>query len=297
MRTISSEMQARLDSGATSFCRCWLVKRRDGEEFGFTDHDRGLTFEGTWFNAGSGLDASVLEASTGLSVDNAQAIGALSDDSLSEADILAGKFDGAEVYHWIVDWQNVALRSLLFRGFLGEIRRGTAAFEAELRGIGETLNQPVGRSYLPECDRVFGDAKCGLDITNPLLSVEVPVLKITSNRRLHFAGLDGFASRWFANGSVRWGDGRVSLIKADSYDGTERILELWEEVRVPVNIGEVARVVAGCNKLAKACRNKFDNFDNFRGFPHIPGEDFVTTFPSRTENHDGSSFFTEVGNA
>lgn len=295
MRAISSEMQARLDSGATSFCRCWLVKRRDGEEFGFTDHDRGLSFDDITFNAESGMDASVLEASTGLSVDNAQAIGALMDDSLSEADILAGKFDGAEVYHWVVDWQNVELRSLLFRGSLGEIRRGTSAFEAELRGIVETLNQPVGRSYLPECDRVFGDDKCGLDITNPLFSAEVPVLAITSKRRIHFAGLTGFANGWFANGSVRWSDGHVSLIKADSYDGSDRILELWEEVRVPVSVGEVARVVSGCDKLAKTCRKKFNNFVNFRGFPHIPGEDFVTTFPSRTEKHDGSSFFSEVG--
>lgn len=297
MRAVSAEMQARLDSGATSFCRCWLVERRDGARFGFTDHDRGLSFDGVDFLAESGLDASVIEASTGLSVDNAHAIGALASDSLSEADILAGKFDGAEVYHWVVDWQDVSVRSLLFRGFLGEIRRGATSFEVELRGIAETLNQPLGRSYLRECDRVFGDSKCGLDITDPTISAEVSVLEVTSNRRFRFAGLDGFADNWFANGSVRWADGRVSLIKSDSYQDDVRILDLWEEVRVDVPIGEIARVVAGCDKLAATCRDKFDNFANFRGFPHMPGEDFVTAYPVRDEKHDGGSInqFTHVG--
>ena len=74
MRNVSDALQARLDSGATTMCRCWLVVRRDGIRFGFTDHDRDLSLDGDVFRAGSGLDASVLEASTGLSVDNAQAV-------------------------------------------------------------------------------------------------------------------------------------------------------------------------------------------------------------------------------
>ena len=40
MRAIDPELQARLDGGATTLCRCWRVRRRDGVELGFTDHDR-----------------------------------------------------------------------------------------------------------------------------------------------------------------------------------------------------------------------------------------------------------------
>lgn len=289
MRDISVEMQARLYSGATFMCRCWMVERRDGVRFGFTDHDRDLSFDGMEFRADSGMDSSVLEASTGLSVDNAQAIGALSGDSLNEADIMAGKFDSASVSHWLVDWQDTSLRSLLFRGFLGEIRRGTDAFEVELRGIGEALNQPMGRSYLRECDRVFGDEKCGIDVSDPTISADVTVLSAEGKRQFTFAGLGGFDVGWFANGRIIWASGEASLIKADRMVGAVRVVELWEEVRLPVTSGEVARVIAGCDMRAGTCGSKFGNFLNYRGFPHMPGEDWVTAYPSRGEDSSGGS--------
>lgn len=283
MRDISVEMQARLDSGATTMCRCWLVERRDGVRFGFTDHDRDLAVEGEVYKAGSGLDASVLEASTGLSVDNGQAVGALTDVGLTESDIMAGKFDGAEVRQWLVDWSSPDLKILLFRGFLGEIRRGSGAFEAELRGITEVLNQPLGRKYLRECDRVFGDPKCGVEATDPTFSAEVTVLTVTGRRAFTFDGLSGFQDGWFANGVIRWASGAVSLVKSDAGG----VLETWEEV--DATLGETARVIAGCDKQSETCRTKFGNFLNFRGFPHIPGEDWVTAYPASGETNNGGS--------
>ena len=285
MRNVSDALQARLDSGATTMCRCWLVVRRDGIRFGFTDHDRDLSLDDDVFRAGSGLDASVLEASTGLSVDNAQAVGALSDVGLTEADILTGKYDGAEVWHWLVDWSAPELKMLLFRGFLGEIRRGTGAFEAELRGITEVLNKPLGRMYLRECDRVFGDAKCGTDADNPTFSAGVSVSAIDGKRQISFDGLSGFQDGWFTNGVIRWTSGALSLVKIDA--GGK--LETWEEV--DVSVGDTARIIAGCDKQAETCRVKFGNFLNFRGFPHIPGEDWVTAYPSSGEVHDGGSLY------
>ncbi len=283
MRGVSGELQARLDTGATTMCRCWLIVRRDGVRFGFTDHDRDLVIDGDVFKAGSGLDASVLEAMSGLSVDNGQAVGALSDTGLTEADIMAGRYDGAEVWQWLVDWSSPKLKVLLFRGFLGEIRRGTGAFEAELRGITEALNQPLGRMYLRECDRIFGDAKCGVDVDDPTYSADVTVLETSGRREFTFDGLSGFQDGWFANGMIRWTSGAVSLVKAD----TGGVLEVWEEVEVAV--GDEARVIAGCDKQASSCRVKFGNFLNFRGFPHIPGEDWVTAYPASGETHDGGS--------
>ena len=172
---------------------------------------------------------------------------------------------------------------MLFRGFLGEIRRGTTAFEVELRGITEVLNQPVGRMYLRECDRVFGDAKCGVDVDDPTYSADVTLLAATGKRMFAFDGLSGFLDGWFANGVIRWASGTVSLIKAD-VGGT---LEVWEEVEVAV--GDTARVISGCDKQAETCRTKFGNFLNFRGFPLIPCEDWVTAYPASGETHDGGS--------
>ena len=88
----SAGILAHLATGATTVCQCWAVSRRDGVVLGFTDHDRDLAFEGIIFRAASGMTARALQTGTGLAVDNSEAVGALSDASVSEADLMAGRF-------------------------------------------------------------------------------------------------------------------------------------------------------------------------------------------------------------
>ena len=156
----AAELHAHLAGGLGTVARCWAVTRADGISLGFTDHDRDLAFEGQSFRADTGLSAKTLQQATGLSVDNSEAMGALRDDALSEADIEAGRFDGAEVVCWLVNWQDVSQRRMLFRGSIGEIRRAGGAFHAELRGLTEALNRPLGRSFQKPCSAVLGDAAC-----------------------------------------------------------------------------------------------------------------------------------------
>lgn len=286
MRAIDPEFQARLDGGATRMCRCWLLTRKDGVKLGFTDHDLDLGFGGVTFQAGSGLDAGAIQSSTGLAVDNGQANGALSSDGLTAADIAAGKYDGAEVRQWKVDWENPELRVLLFRGFLGEIRRGPQAFEAELRGLSEALNKPLGRAYLRDCDAVLGDRRCGVDLD----VVETAVLAVVAANVVRVAGEqdDG----WFAHGAAECaGSGRRAVIKSDRLVAGGRLLEFWQEV--PLAAGDLLRLTAGCDKRAATCKAKFANFLNFRGFPHLPGDDWVVSYPGEGDRLDGGSLYRE----
>ena len=45
----------------------------------------------------------------------------------------------------------------------------------------------------------------------------------------------------------------------------------------------------GCDKRSSTCSDRFDNLLNFRGFPSIPGQDFLTVYPAKGERHDGKS--------
>jgi uncharacterized phage protein (TIGR02218 family) len=293
MRAIDPELQARLDGGATRLCRCWLVSRRDGGEMGFTEHDQDLAFGGVVYRASSGMDATALQSATGLSVDNAQAVGAPTSAAISEEDIRAGRYDGAEIRQWLVDWERPELRVLMFRGSLGEIRRADGAFEVELRGLAEALNAPVGRSVLRTCDRALGDAKCGFDVGRPGFSGEGVVVS-GAGASLVASGLGGFAAGWFAQGTLVWlsggNAGDRAAVKADrAGEAGARALTLWQEPGRRLAAGDRFRVVAGCDKRAETCRAKFDNLINFRGFPHIPGDDWVTAYPKDGATHDGGS--------
>ncbi len=44
-------------------------------------------------------------------------------------------------------------------------------------------------------------------------------------------------------------------------------------------IGDDVYIFPGCDKRLATCRDKFDNVRNFRGFPHIPGNDAMTQYP------------------
>ena len=76
MRTIPSALQAKLDSGVTTLCRCWIVTRRDGVVQGFTDHDeRRLCVGAVTCRAGTGLAGSEATEQLGLAVQASEIVG------------------------------------------------------------------------------------------------------------------------------------------------------------------------------------------------------------------------------
>ena len=47
--------------------------------------------------------------------------------------LAAGRYDGAQVTAWLVNWDDPALRQIVFRGSIGEISRAGGAFKADVR--------------------------------------------------------------------------------------------------------------------------------------------------------------------
>lgn len=272
-----------LASGATTVCRAWTVHRRDGLVLGFTDHDVDFVVDGVRCRADTGMTARALHQTTGLSVDNTEAFGALSDAAIAEPDLLAGRFDGAEVRAYLVNWQTPEDFIEQFRGHLGEITRVDGTFKAELRGFSDLLNRPQGLAYTPRCSAVLGDQRCRFDLSQPGYSVVREVEAVDDGRTFRFETFGGFDDRWFEGGrlDVVSGEatGLVGVVKNDRIDGSGRQIELWQGIGAPLVTGDMIGIVAGCDKRPRTCRVKFANFLNFRGFPHIPGEDWLASYP------------------
>jgi len=288
-----SGLLAHLGLGVTTTCRCWALTRRDGVVMGFTDHDRALALEGIAFRPDTGLSALALQQTTGLSVDNTEALGALSDAAIREADIEAGRYDGAELRAWLVNWQDVTARALIFAGTIGELRRAGGAFEAELRGLTDALNVPLGRVYQKSCSAVLGDRDCTFDLDTPGYVSERPAEVVEENRVFRFAEMGGFAEDWFRHGVIRVlsgaATGLTGVIKRDRVEGMGRVIELWQPLGATVLQGDVLRIEAGCDKRMETCQFKFDNLLNFQGFPDIPGDDWTITDPTKSPALDGGS--------
>lgn len=286
-------LQTHLQSGLTTTCRCWLIRRPDGREYGFTDHDMELSFDGMTFKASTGLTASAIEQATGLSIDNSEAMGALSDAAVTEEDIEFGRFDGAEVRAWLVNWTALEQRVLQFRGSIGEMRRAGGAFHAELRGLTDLLNQPMGRIYQKPCTAVLGDNACKFNLNISGFRAEAEVASLIAGNALQLKGGGGWDTGWFKRGRLDVVSGQAvglwDSIKQDEQITGGRNVSLWSGISGRLAVGDRVRLTAGCDKSMTTCRLKFNNVMNFQGFPDLPGEDWMMAVPKQGNPNTGGS--------
>jgi uncharacterized phage protein (TIGR02218 family) len=293
MREIPSALQAGLDSGVTTLCHCWKLARRDGTIQGFTDHDDDLVIAGVTYRAGTGFTSSEATSRFDLSVDGAEIVGALSGDALLESDLAAGRYDAASVETWLVDWSDTSLKVLTARATLGEVKREGLAFSAELRGLADQLSQPSGRLFTARCSADLGDLRCRFDLATAGLEGEGSVTSIESTSTIVAGGLDTFAESVFTGGKLTWtsgaNDGLSVEIKDHRTASGHARLSLWQAMPEAIANGDTFVVSAGCDKRFATCRDRFANVANFRGFPHIPGNDFVIASPDAGAGNDGGS--------
>ena len=71
--------------------------------------------------------------------------------------------------------------------------------------------------------------------------------------------------------------------------GAEVSFDLWESMAFDIAPGDTFTVTAGCDKSLDTCIARFNNVANFRGFPFIPGNDAVMSYPNTGDRNDGKS--------
>lgn len=268
---------AHLAGDVTSICHAWRLVRRDGTAAGFTDHDRPLTVDGTLCKPETGFSASEARDTLGLAIDTVDVEGALSSAEIEEDDIAAGLYDGATVETFLVNWREPAQAAMIRKATIGKITRADGRFTAELESLVHTLDRPSGRYVRRTCDAEVGDARCGVNLELPAFKGTGAVVATPAPASLAVSGVDAFAAGWFSGGVLTCTSGENAGRKARVLDhlvsGGSVTLTLWPEGGIPHAIGDAFTVTAGCDKTFATCKAKFANALNFRGFPHLPGND------------------------
>lgn len=144
---------------------CWKVTRQDGTTFGFTDHDADLEIDSVTYMAASGFSRTATRQSADLNPDNLDLQGVLSSAAITDDDLAAGLYLGAEVWHFQVDWSDTAAgKHKLDYGMIGPVTRNRNGFVAEFYSLSHLLNQTIGRKYSKDCQHVLGDSNCGIEL-------------------------------------------------------------------------------------------------------------------------------------
>ncbi len=261
----------------TTLAFLWRLERRDGVTIGFTSHDQDLTRGDLIYHATPGLVPSAIERSDGLDADTIELAGALTSDALRSEDLLSGRWDGASLWVSAVDWlDKAAIPVLLVRGELGSVDVKDNAFSAELRGISSVLDIPVVEETSPACRASLGDKKCQIDLT-PLQKVA----RVTpQNGGVLISGGGVIADGIYAFGNLRWVDGANAGMTSRIVGNVGASLQLREPPAFPVLPNMRVLLTQGCDRRFTTCVNRFANAANFRGEPHVPGNDLLTRYAS-----------------
>jgi uncharacterized phage protein (TIGR02218 family) len=275
MRNISAALQNHFTGSVLTLAYCIRLERKDGEVFLFTSNNRPMVIEGETYSPAEGLTSSAVRTSETTGVDNFDTKGIITDDRITDTDLLAGKYDNARVRLFVVNYANLAQGSLvLLAGYIGEIQFSDGMFNAEVRSLFQKLGQQVGQVTSAGCRvKRFGDFRCKKDLTE--LSFPRVVAVVTSTTVLRFSG-DAHATDTFTNGELEMrsgpNKGEWREIKAHALSGGQAVVTLHLPFPFAVTAGDVGVLTAGCDRSVTACVG-YDNIVNFRGEPYIPGTD------------------------
>jgi uncharacterized phage protein (TIGR02218 family) len=269
-------MPSFVERALTSLAFCWRVERRDGVCLGFTSHDRDLVIAGLVYRSAPGMLPSAVSVSDDFDASTLDVSGALTSDSIGEADLAAGRWDRAAVSLFLVDWEDPGGERLaLARGELGDVTVKANGFEAELRGAAALLEQAVAEQTSPGCRAELGDRRCRVDMAGRIRTTRVTASPAEDVVIVAEADEPGT----YAFGRLRWIGGANSGLESAIVVSGGAQLRLQEPPPFGPAVGDLVEIREGCNKSFAICRTRFANAENFCGEPHLPGMDLLTRYP------------------
>lgn len=257
----------------TTLAFCWRIERPDGAGLALTSHDQDLIHGGISYRASPGLVPAAITRSLGLEPNSGEVAGTLRTEAITEDDLALGRWDGAKVDLFAVAWDGDADPIALVAGELGEVATHGDSFTAELRGAAHRLAAPVCPTISPECRAELGDKRCRVDLAGRTVTARV----ISSSRGE--LQIDRALDDRFRFGRLRYRSGAncgASTVILSVAGDRVRVRDL---PRADVETGCRVEIREGCDKRFETCVGRFDNAVNFRGEPHLPGNDLLTRYP------------------
>jgi uncharacterized phage protein (TIGR02218 family) len=286
VKVISTDLNTHINQEVTTIARCWKIVRMDGTQFFFTSHDAPLIVDGDTYISSAGFSNSAIENKSDLSVDNQDIQGVFDDDSITLFDLRAGAFDYADIFIFVVNWQDTSQGPLkMRRGKLGEcISSPQGWFTVELRGMTQLLQQQIVELYGPVCRADLFDSRCALDKTNYVTLGHVSVVTDQTHITVVLDTLSGIytaSDAWFKYGALQYltGQNTGKAVEVKTWNHTANTFEFYVPAGYPITVGDTFQVIPGCDKTRDTCKNVFNNILNMRAEPDLPGNDQAFIYP------------------
>lgn len=274
MKNISPNLQNHLNSKVTTLATCIKITTKDGANKGYTTLDSNLIIDGLLYSANSGFSANSFLDENYAKNANANFLIGISSNDITQEDLLSGKYEGALIEIFIVNYLSLADGKINLRqGALGKFalnkNNKDGFFEAEIYGVSKKLENVYGKIYSPNCRANFGDSKCGINLQNHKTSTTIS--SVISNTEF-FVSSTSFLSGEFDFGFVQFSSGNKMEINKCYLGGK---ITLMLPVSFIINVGDSVDIFKGCNKSVQMCSERYANIINFRAEPYVPGIDKI----------------------
>jgi len=179
-------------------------------------------------------------------------------DIVTSVTIRRGHINDGE---FIVHWRG--------RVIAGKASKKTISIECE--SIFTSLRRPGLRArYQRNCRHALYSAQCG--VIKASYAVAGTVSAISQNN-VTIAEAAAYADGWFTGGYATYTDGSMRMIVShvgSDIQLSKYISKVNQDFGTPGFGAVILTIYPGCDRLKTTCITKFNNVDNFGGFPWIP---------------------------
>lgn len=288
MKVGEAGINAHLLDTVTTLADCVRVDLRNGAQYGFTSHDVDILYGGDTYERESSFNRTAIQQRTDLDISNLDLMGLVDSVQVTKDDLIAGLYNSAEVYFFVINWADVSDGILkMQRGYISDIvHEDGGLYKAQLLGLPHRLNDPILNIYKPECDYDLGvdDGKysrCGFDLSTVIESGTV--VSVTNRRSFLAEGITN-TDDYFNLGRVLWTSGDNSGLYMKVKDSSDSLslcdLKLYLPEPFDIQVGDTFNIWPGCDGRLVTCQG-FDQVINFGGFPTVEGNRNMIRIPSR----------------
>jgi len=265
----------------TELYTIWL---RSGTVLTISGADIPVTWNGLVYSASSvQLSGMKYRSQIGLSADSQQIIvSARSTDLIGGVPALQaiqqGVLDGAQIQRervFLSSWNSPPIGSvILFKGrvtSIDSVGRVTATITVASDLVLLDLDMPRNL-FQPTCANTLFDAGCGILKTGFTVTGAVTGISDMSTIQWSSSTTD------YSQGTVLWTSGANSGVTKTIKTSNATSFQLVNHLPVAPAVGDTFTITKGCDHTMTTCRGRFNNIQNFRGFPYVPPRSVVTGF-------------------
>jgi uncharacterized phage protein (TIGR02218 family) len=285
MKTASSEMIALLNSGQEFLIAdLYTFTLAGGFVARYTGADAPLTVDGNTFAVGPLISRSSISQKVGLEVQTmGMTINADNSMLLNGKPWLqaarAGDLDGATVLverTFMPIWGDTSAGKIwMFSGNISELQVTRTKAEFKVKSPLEKLNIQWPRNlYQPGCLHTLYDTGCTLSKAS--FGTTSSITALSSVTQI-YCGLTQ-ADDYFSLGTITFSSGANSGISRTIKRYVRGVVTLALPLLTAPALGDTFTAYAGCDKQKSTCQAKFNNLNNFRGYPFVPVPDTVLGF-------------------